>query len=148
MGECQIAVFNLNNQKCGAETSQVKSIVKYQELTKKPEMHKFIDGFIFLGDREVPVVCLNRRFGLGETKITLEAKILITEINNCLIGFAVNNVDKIINVSDDELEETPDIIRRSGNKFVKKIGKKGEKLLPILDLSRILIEDELKSLTE
>lgn len=146
MVECQVAAFDLNNRKYGAEISQIQSIAKYQELTVKPDMQSIIDGLIYLNDREVPIVDLNRRFGLGETKITVNTKILITKIGMSLIGFVVNSVDKIIKLSETEFEDTPEIISEYGVNFIKRIGKKDEKLLPILDLSRILTENELESL--
>lgn len=146
MSECQVAAFDLNNRKYGAEISQVQSIARYQELTLKPDMQSIIDGFLYLNDREVPVVDLNRRFALGETKITVNTKILITKIGMNLIGFVVNNVDNILKFSETEFEDTPEIISEYGASFVKRIGKKDEKLLPILDLPKILTENELESI--
>jgi purine-binding chemotaxis protein CheW len=146
MGECQIAIFSLNNQFCGVETSQVQSIIKYQELEKVQRMPKFIEGIINLRDKAVPIISLNRRFELGETKITENTKIVITRINESFAGFMVNNVDEIIHLSDEEIEATPEIICKAGNKFIKGIGKKDEKLINIIDFNRLLTDSEIKML--
>ena len=44
----QIVVFRLNDGICGVNTSQVKEIVKYEEITKMPKMPRFIEGVINL----------------------------------------------------------------------------------------------------
>jgi purine-binding chemotaxis protein CheW len=146
MGECQIAIFSLNNQFCGVETSQVQSIIKYQELEKVQRMPKFFEGIINLRDKAVPIISLNRRFELGETKITENTKIVITMINESFAGFMVNNVDEIIHLSYEEIEAAPEIIYKAGNKFIKGIGKKDEKLINIIDFNRLLTDSEIKML--
>jgi len=64
----QIVVFSLNDEICGVDTSQVKEIVKYEEVSKMPRMPRFIDGVINLRGKVVPVVNLNKRFKLGTWK--------------------------------------------------------------------------------
>jgi len=44
----QIVVFSLNDEICGVDTSQVKEIVKYEEVSKMPRMPRFIDGVIYI----------------------------------------------------------------------------------------------------
>ena len=44
----QIVVFCLNDGICGVDTSRVREIVKYEDITKMPKMPKFIEGVINL----------------------------------------------------------------------------------------------------
>ncbi|MFZ5989120.1 MAG: chemotaxis protein CheW [Bacillota bacterium] len=148
MEAMQVVVFSLNDETCGVDTSQVKEIVKYEELTKMPKMPKFVDGVINLRGTVVPVVNLNRRFKLGETEISKKTKIIITELEGKLIGFIVNDVHEIIKLSSESIESTPELIKKVYNDYLKYVGKKGEKLISILDLSTILTDSELKKLDE
>jgi len=142
----KIVVFTLNDEMCGVETTQVKEIVKYESITKMPDMPKFIDGVISLRGTVVPVVNLNKRFGLGETEITKKTKIIINDIEGKLIGFIVNDVSEIIKIPAEDIENTPDLIKGTHNAYLKNVGKKGDQLISILDLSAILTDTEIKSL--
>jgi len=144
VSEFQAVVFYLNNQLCGADTLQVQEIIKYRDVVNIPRMPKFIDGVINIRGTVVPVVNLNRRFDLGDTKITSKTKIVVTLINKKFVGFIVNDVTEIIKFSDEEVELPPETIYNNGNSFMKFIGKKGEKLISILDLSKILTDNEIK----
>lgn len=142
----QVVVFTLNDEVCGVETTQVKEIVKYESITKMPDMPKFIDGVISLRGTVVPVVNLNKRFGLGETEITKKTKIIINDIEGKLIGFIVNDVSEIIKIPAQDIENTPDLIKETHNSYLKNVGRRGEELISILDFSAILTDTEIKSL--
>ena len=133
----QIVVFTLNDEVCGVETKQVKEIVKYEVITKMPKMPQFVDGIISLRGTVVPVVNLNKRFGLGNTEITKKTKIIITDLDGKLIGFIVNDVSEIIKLPPESIENTPELIRKIDNSYLKNVGKKGEELIAVLDLSKI-----------
>lgn len=142
----QVVVFTLNDEVCGVETTQVKEIVKYESITKMPDMPKFIDGVISLRGTVVPVVNLNKRFGLGETEITKKTKIIINDIEGKLIGFIVNDVSEIIKIPAQDIENTPDLIKETHNSYLKNVGRRGEELISILDFSAILTDNEIKNL--
>jgi purine-binding chemotaxis protein CheW len=142
----QVVVFTLNDEVCGVETNQVKEIVKYESITKMPEMPKFIDGVISLRGTVVPVVNLNKRFGLGDTEITKKTKIIINDIEGKLVGFIVNDVSEIIKIQAEDIENTPDLIKENQNSYLKNVGRRGEELISILDFSAILSDTEIKSL--
>ena len=146
MSELQVVVFSLNNQMCGADTSQVHEIIRYQDVTRVPRLPKFVDGLISLRGRVVPVINLNKRFELGETEITKKTKIVITLKNDNYVGFIVNDVYEIVRFSDNETELPPESIFSAGNVYIRSIGKKDNMLISILDLGKILNESEIKRL--
>lgn len=142
----QIVVFTLNDEVCGVDTTQVKEIVMYETLTKMPKMPQFIDGVINLRGMVVPVVNLNKRFELGDTQITKKTKIIITDLSGKLVGFIVNDVSEIMKLPPESIENTPEIIRKIDNSYLKNVGKNGENLISILDLSTILTDSEIKNI--
>lgn len=146
MSELQAVVFSLNNQLCGVDTSQVQEIIRYQDVIKIPDMPQFVDGIINLRGKVVPVINLNKRFGLGETGITKKTKIIITQINGTLAGFIVNDVSEIVKFSEEDIEMTPGVVLNNANTYLKNIGKKGDMLISMLDLSKILSDSEIKKL--
>ena len=148
MGEMQTVVFSLNNELCGANTSQVEEIIKYQDVAKVPGSVEFVEGVANLRGKIVPVINLNKKFELGETTITKKTKIIITRVNESNVGFIVNDVSEIVKFSDDDIEVVPDMIKKVGNAYLMGVGKKGDMLISILDLPRILTDSEVKKIND
>ena len=146
MSELQTVVFNLNGQFYGAETSQVFQIIRYQEMTKVPRMPEFIEGIINYRGAVLPVINLNKRFGLGELAVNKKTKILVTKIDEKLAGFIVNDVSEIVKFAGDELEPAPGIIYGEANTFLSMVAKKGDRLITIIDLGKILNNSEINRL--
>ena len=146
MEEIQIVVFSLNNDLCGADTLQVSQIIRYTGVTKLPEMPEFIEGVINLRGSVVPVVNLNRKFNFGDTEITQKTKVLITDMGGNLLGFIVNDVVQLEKLSEAEIEAVPDILSSSCNTYLKCVGKKGEKIISVLDLGKIISANELEKI--
>ena len=143
MADIQIVVFDLIDELCGVETTQVSEIVKYQEVTKVPEMPDFIEGIINLRSHVVPIINLNRRCHLGESADISATKVIITNIDGQQIGFIVDNVIEIVRLTPEDSEEAPEIIKKWGKKYIKYVGKVNGKLVNILDFSKILSEEEM-----
>lgn len=146
MSELQVVAFNLNNQVLGADALQIQEVLKYQYIDKAPELPDFLDGEIALRGMQIPVINLNKRFNLGYTKITPNTKIIISRIKNNYVGFIVNDISEIVNISHENMELPPDILKKAGINFIKYIGKTGDRLILILDLEKILTQFEVESI--
>lgn len=146
MSELQTVIFSLKGQLFGADTTQVFQIVKYQDVTKVPELPDFVEGMINLRGSIVPIINLNKRFGLGDTENIKKSKILITIINEKLTGFVVDDVTEILRFGEDEIEPAPAILRAESKKYLKKIAKRGNMLVSIIDLASVLAGNEIDSL--
>lgn len=146
MSETLIVIFSLNNELCGVETSQVQEIVKYQTASKVPDMPLYIEGIINLRGKTVVLVDLNRRFGLGETAFLDKTKIIVSSVRDLDIGFIVNDVSEIVRFAEDEIDTAPEIIRRTGNEHLMSVGKKGDRVISILNLNKIMKEEEIEEI--
>jgi len=146
MSELQTVIFSLNAQLYGAEASQVFQIIRYQEVTKVPRMPRFIEGIINYRGSVLPVINLNKRFEIGDQAVTKKTKILVTKMGDKQAGFIVNDVSEIFKFSDEDLEPAPSLIYGESNSFLSKVGKKGDVLVTIIDLEKILNDNEVKRL--
>ncbi len=146
MSEMNAVIFNLNDQLFGAEASQVFQIIRYQEPSKMPKMPRFIEGIINYRDTVLPVINLAKRFDLGDMDITKKTKILVTKLGEKYAGFIVSDVMEIMRFEEDEVEMAPSAVNVGTASYLRKIGKKGERLYSIIDLENILNEAERKRL--
>lgn len=146
MSELNVVIFDLNGNLFGAETSQVFQIIKYQEPVKVPKMPKFIEGILNYRNSVLPVINLVKRFELGDFTESKKTKILVTRIGDKFAGFIVNDVLEIVRFTDDEVETTPQVVSGGAEKWLKEIGKKGDRLYSIIDLEKILDQGEISKL--
>lgn len=144
--ELQMAVFELNSEVCGIETSRVNEIIRYQQPSAVPGMPGFMAGTIGLRGGAVPVIDLNGRFGLGSISDAQKPKIIIADVRGRPVGFIVNSVREILKLSDEEMEAVPEIIRKNGGNYIKSVGKRNGCLISVLDTDCLLDEDELGQL--
>jgi len=147
MGDLQAVIFDLNNLKCGVDSSEVQEIVRYQEVFKVPDLPQYVEGIINLRGKVIPLINLNKRFNEGETPITNKTKIIISKVNDTDIGFVVDEVKEITVFKEGAYEPPSDVFKMTHNEYIKCVGVRDEKLILILSFSAILNESELLSLS-
>ncbi len=143
MADIQVVIFNLKNELCSVDTSIVYKIEKYSDVSLVPQMPEYIKGVYNLRGRVVPIVDLNKRFNMGDSEITGKTKLIITEKDNQLFGFIVDNVLEIINLNENSIDKSDAVLHVNNNKYIKGIGKKDDKLFSIIDLNEILNTHEV-----
>lgn len=148
MSDIKVVIFTLNNELCSVEASLVYKIEKYSEISLIPQLPDYISGLYNLRGRIVPVVDLNKRFNMGNSDITKKTKIIITEKDNQLIGFMVNNVLEIINLNEESVDKSDAILKVNNKKYIKGIGKNDGKLFSIIDLNEILPKEDVEEVNE
>lgn len=147
MGETQIVAFGLNNEICGVETEQVYKIERYLNHRTVENMPEFVSAVFEHRGINVALIDLNKRFGLGESNLSRKTKLILSLIGESVIGFIVNEVFEIVTLSEENVENAPETLTKTGRvNYLKKVGKQGEKVISILDLSLILTQDEIKQI--
>ena len=148
MNDLQVVIFALNNELCSVEASIVFKIEKYSEVSLIPQMPDYIRGLYNLRGSVVPVIDLNKKFNLGDSEITNKTKIIITQKENQLYGFMVNNVLEIVNLDENSIDKSEAILKVNNKKYIKGIGKKDEKLFSIIDLHMVLNNEEVNEVND
>jgi purine-binding chemotaxis protein CheW len=74
--------------------------------------------------------------------------VVIFQTNNKTVGMIVDEVSDVLNIEKEEIQDTPEFSTGINTKFVKGIGKVGKKLVIILDIEKILTNDELLNLNK
>jgi two-component system chemotaxis response regulator CheV len=89
----------------GINVSKVREIIKVPKLTELPGTPEFIEGIFDLRDVVIPVVNLAKWMGIEEPEEAKKnARVIITEFNNVLIGFIVHEAKRIRRISWSDIE--------------------------------------------
>jgi purine-binding chemotaxis protein CheW len=131
---------------------KVSEIVEYEAVTTVPNTPAWIRGVTNLRGRVVAVVDLAVKFGLPASRTTKFSCIIITEVmfqgENLTMGVLADSVSQVIDLSADEIEETPSFGTRVKTEYLLGMGALGKKFCLILDIDKVLSADELLAVTE
>ena len=144
--EKQLVVFELADEYYGVDIANVDGIVKMQAITRVPHSPSFVEGVTNLRGEILPVIDLRKRFDLEAHQTNTESRIINIAIEDMKIGMIVDSVSEVLTIQDTMIEETPRIVTSVDSSFIIGIAKLGDRLIILLDLSRILQSEEVEQL--
>jgi len=126
----------------------VKEIVKVPEITSVPDTPDFLNGIMNLRGRLVPVIDLSKRLGMAYEGKKKSRRVLVLELDGSLVGLMVDSASEILKVREDLIEPPPGLISAVGAEYVTGVCKLKDKLVVLLDISRLLSAEDLLRLAD
>ncbi len=148
MDRMKVIAFRLKDQEYGVDVNQVNSIERLHGVTKVPKTVDFIKGIINLRGEVTPVINLAERFGMGESESTENSRIIIVNLGQMQAGLIVDSANDVIDIPTDMIEPPPQILHEVHEEFVHGVAKLDNSLLVIVNLNKILGENEIEQLKE
>ena len=142
MAEIQFVIFKLGKEEYGVNIMQVQEIGPYSEPVKVPNTPEFIEGVMNLRDNVIPVISLKKRFNISGQDLNENTRTIVINFGDRQIAFIVDDASEVLTLDEADIQETPEIIAGIDRKYITGIGKKGDRLLIMLDLSFLLNEQE------
>jgi purine-binding chemotaxis protein CheW len=147
-GERQLVVFDLNEEAYGVDISQVREIIRMQEITRVPRATEFIEGVINLRGKVIPVVDLRTRFSMPGTERTDEHRIVVVDVDGQDIGMVVDAVTEVSRIPSDSIEPPSSVITTDDSEYLTGIVKTDDKLIILLDIAKVISDSEASALAE
>jgi len=146
----QLVVFDLGGEEYGLGITEVKEIVKTGEITYVPNTPDFIRGIINLRGKMVVVMDMEKRFLIEREEEEWKGKhIIIIEKGENTYGLMVDEVSEVLRLPEDAIKEAPKIITtRIHADYLKGVGTLEDRLIIILNLDKVLAEEELAKLSQ
>lgn len=149
MSEKQYVIFKLGDEKYGVDIMKVKEISEFKTSTKVPNAPYFIDGIINLRGEIIPIVNLKKRFNIkNNDSVNSDTRIIVININSRNIGFVVDEASEVLRINDDDIEPAPEIITGVDRQYINGVGKLENTIVILLDLEKILTDEEKEKLEE
>ena len=142
----QYVVFLVDEQVYGIEILKIKEVVSYQKTTSLPNVKGFVKGIINLRGIILPVFDLREKFNLPETTYTPFHSIIVMEILGRVMGVIVDEISDVVDLLAEDVQATANLPPGIQTEYMKGIGKKGDELIILLDIDRLLNPDELELL--
>ena len=142
----QLVTFHVGDEEFGVEILAVREINRMMEITRVPHAPPFVEGVINLRGQVIPVVDLRRRFGMPPREHDRNTRIVVVELGDKVVGFVVDSVSEVLRVPASLVEPPPPIVGGVEREYLEGVVKLEDRLLILLNLQRLLGEDEAKEL--
>lgn len=132
----------------GIPISDVVQIISMQQITPLPDFPDYAKGVINLRGNIIPVIDMRIRLRKPEAEYNESTCIIVTNIQSTYIGFIVDTVDEVVDIGNDCISAAPKVSKEVTNRYLTGIGQVGEKVVLLLDLSKILSENEFEQVAQ
>jgi purine-binding chemotaxis protein CheW len=142
--------FQLASEEFGIRVLKVREIMGVQEITAVPRTPAHVKGVINLRGKVIPVIDLRLKFGLPPEEYTQRTCIIVTQVQGegCALqmGVVVDGVSEVLNLTGQEVEDTPDFGDSSATQYLLGMAKVKGKVKILLDIDRVLSTQEMQKL--
>lgn len=136
------AIFMLGDHEYGLDIMEVNIIEKFMPIEPVANFPTNLKGIIRLRGDIIPVYSLRRKFGLEDVEQNEDTRFIITTSNGILIAYEVDKMSEIALFEEEQLFDTPSIIKAKDTSYIKMVASLNDRLVIILDNDGILSEDE------
>ena len=139
--------FFLDSEEYGVEIYKVKEIIGIMDITSVPSTPTYIKGVLNLRGKIVPIIDLRLKFGLEFKEYADRTSIIVIEmdINGKItpIGIVVDTVEKVLQINEEDIEETPSFGVNINTEFILGMAKVEDTVKILLNINKILTSEEL-----
>ncbi|POZ91566.1 chemotaxis protein CheW [Petrotoga sp. SL27] len=147
--ELKIVTFNIGKERFGLDIMNVDAVIEYQETTKLPNASDYFEGVINYRNEEVlPIINLRRKFKLPDFEDKSLAKVIVLKIDQRRVGIMVDDVKNVRSIDPNLINEKPNIGGMRGADFISGIARLEDGMLVILDIDKLLTEEEKIAIDE
>ncbi|MCE7630430.1 chemotaxis protein CheW, partial [Vibrio fluvialis] len=138
----QWVTFQLEEETYGINVMQVREVLRYTEIAPVPGAPDYVLGIINLRGNVVTVIDTRSRFGLMQGEITDNTRIIVIESERQVIGILVDSVAEVVYLRSSEIDTTPSVGTDESSKFIQGVSNRDGKLLILVDLNKLLTDEE------
>ncbi|MGO1295824.1 MAG: chemotaxis protein CheW [Vibrio sp.] len=138
----QWVTFQLEEETYGINVMQVREVLRYTEIAPVPGAPDYVIGIINLRGNVVTVIDTRSRFGLMAGEVTDNTRIIVIESEQQVIGILVDSVAEVVYLRSSEIDTTPSVGTDESAKFIQGVSNRDGKLLILVDLNKLLTDEE------
>jgi len=145
--------FSLAQEEYGIGILKVKEIIGMMPITSVPRTPSFVKGVINLRGKVIPVLDLRTKFEMASIAYTDRTCIIVVEINSgsattILIGIVVDAVSEVLNIKEEEIEETPKFGTQLKHDYILGMAKRDGGVKILLNIDRVLSGEEITQIEQ
>lgn len=148
-GDNKYLLCKIGTEEYGVDIANVQSIEELQKIIAVPDLPGYVKGVINLRGSVIPVIDLRLKFNMEERRYDDRTCIVIARIWGTDIGLIVDTVSEVHDIPESNIDPPPAFKDQTGGeKYIAGLGKIGEEVKIILDVSKLFRDDEIKEFAE
>lgn len=132
----EMLLFKIGRRHFGINVFKIREVIRSPRVTVMPDSRPGVRGIAHLRDQTIPIIDLAE--AIRSTEHGDAGSVVITEYNRTVQGFLVDEVDRIVNVSWEDVLPPPQHIADRG--YVTAVTRVDGVLVQILDVEKVLAE--------
>ena len=146
--ELRVVVFQMAGHEYAVNVAQVQEVIRPTNLISIDGVPDYVEGLVERRGRIVPIVDLRKRLGLTVSPPTVESCVIVVKLSIGLVGFLADSASELIWVKTRDFEIPSRVIAGIEQVYLQGVAHLGDRLLVMLDLQRLLTQNEQASLSE
>jgi purine-binding chemotaxis protein CheW len=143
--------FSLGEEHYGLEILRVQEIVGLLPVTRVPRLPAMVAGVVNLRGRVIPVVDLRLAFGMQRSAMDERSCIVVVSVQrgsdaSTVMGVLVDEVSDVVDLVDNDIEETPEFGTAVDTSFIKGVGRLEGRVVLLLDIDRVLNTTDIEDI--
>ena len=131
-------IFRIGADEYGLSVMDVRAIENNVNINVVPNGPAYLKGIIQMRGDVIPVYSLRKKFGLADKEPDDNTKLIITTSNDILMAYEVDMVQEIIEIDENQIIETPGIVKCEDTKYIRNVANINGRLIILLDYNGIL----------
>lgn len=136
-------VFRVAEADYALSAAQVLQLESFSGATAVPGTLPHVVGIVQVRGRIVPVLDLRLLFGEPAAAPTLDTRIIVVELGERTVALRVDSSREVLKLEASQVQTPPAVVNERARGFVSAVARVGERLLMILNLAKVLGEEEL-----
>jgi purine-binding chemotaxis protein CheW len=137
-GARELISFRVGDQQFCVDIMQVREIRGWTPATPLPHAPPYVKGVVNLRGAVLPVIDIAARLSMGQVEPTPRHVVIVVWIRNKLVGLLVDAVCDVLNVSDEQLQPSPDVACDTVNAFITALVTMEDRMLGLISLDSLL----------
>ena len=136
----KFTIFNIGDETFGIDISHVLEILRVQRIFSIPGLPDFLSGVMNVRGAVIPIMDLRLRFGM--VPAGRKERIILVRCGDEKLGFLVDEIREIIALDDGEIRTAPSIFKGFKTEYLTGLGKKGDRIIILLNIDSLLTSEE------
>jgi purine-binding chemotaxis protein CheW len=132
----QFCTFYVDGQFFGVPVQQVQEVIRYQEMTRVPLVHRVIRGLINLRGQIVVAIDLRRRLNAPDRPEDQLPMNVVVRTADGAVSLLVDEIGDVLEVQEETFERPPETLQSVSRELVLGVHKLPNQLLLILDTEK------------
>ena len=148
----QYLTFIMAGEEYGVDILSVKEIRNWDSATPIPKSPDHVRGVINLRGTIIPIIDLRQCFGMEAIEYGPLTVVLVLQVESERghreLGIVVDAVSDVYTLEADQIKPTPEMGDKIDANFIKGLASIGEKMVILLNIERLLTQDDLNDLAD